>query len=190
MAPPTVPLGIPATIVAGDTVVWDDPIFSDPRGPFGSDLYTLLYELSSPRTRVEGVSATQGGGWRTTLSSDLTSGLKTAGSTAVEPVRYAASVSRAGERYTVLSGTILIEPDPVRLGAYSTPLEQELAEVTATIRRIQTSGLQRYGVGIRNYEKVELKTLYARQASLKEAIRRQRQQGLSRTHLVTFNPSC
>jgi hypothetical protein len=186
-----VPTGIPQRIVAGDTVVWDDPAVADPRGPFTStDGWVLHYHFVAPSGRLSVTATTQGSGWRTTLSASQTSGLRSPTTTEPEAIRYTARVTKASESYSLpsLSGTLILDPDPATLGSYVSEYEQELAEVRAAIRAIQ-KGAQNYTIGDRSVTKADLSTLYARERVLIDAITRARYGGQPTVRLVQFDPA-
>ena len=119
-----VPVGIPKSWRAGDTVKWDDT-FDD----FTStDSWVLTYyfwlpELTSGKNRFDDTSttratveksvqaSTQGSGWRVALTASDT--VDAAGSSCWTPGRwqYHARMSKSGEVYTVAQGEVDVLPN-------------------------------------------------------------------------------
>lgn len=187
MAPPSVPVGIPSEIVAGDTVVWDDSAFGDSRGTFAqADGYTLAYFLTSPNGTAQQVDAvTSALGWRSTLTAAMSSGLKSTGVDAPETVTWFARVSKGGESYTVAKGTLRLQPDPAKLATYTDPIDAELADIEAQIKAAK--GITEYQVPGRSVTR-DLSSLYKRRAALIGAKQRKANGGKFATRSVTFSP--
>lgn len=163
MAPPTVPSGCPAAFVAGDTVVFDDGPFSHPtQGTFGSDLYTPGYEFrNSHGHRETATYATQGSGWRFTLSATQTLALKEADVAGAETLTIVITATLSSERYTVGQGSVVIWPDPVTGQAWASNDEEMLALVRTAIRSLLTSNVTSYSVAGRSFTKTDVPALMA-----------------------------
>lgn len=174
MAPPTVPTGFPARLIAGDTVVFDLGPLSDARGTFASTDYGLTLTITSPGGKVEATGVAQGSGWRITLSADNTRTLKTATELEAETLRWFASCSASDERYTVSSGTALLWPDPASLDGYTSPDERILALLYAKRDGTLDAGLQSYSVQGRAFQLItglDLEKLIAKYESRVSAAR-------------------
>ena len=161
MAPPTIPVGCPSAIVAGDTVVFDDGPFTDAtRGSFGSDLYTLAYQFRNTSGElVSATTAAQGTGWRITISGANTLLLKDPDVVSPETVHVVASVTLSGERYTVWVGTVLLWPDPTTGAGWQSEDEKMLALVRAAIASLLSSNVTSYSIAGRAFTKHDLPTL-------------------------------
>ncbi len=148
MAPPTVPVGVPASLRAGDTVVFDILPISDPAlGNFTSSVYTLLAQFVSGELGLSAQVAAQGTGWRCTLSAANTQGLK-GDSASADSVTWTLSASAGGERYTLVEGTSLLWPDPAQqTSGAKTHARRMLELIEAQIEGRLPADLQSYQIG-------------------------------------------
>ncbi|HKV74576.1 MAG TPA: hypothetical protein VJN95_08655 [Gemmatimonadales bacterium] len=148
MAPPTVPVGVPASLRAGDTVVFDILPISDPAlGNFTSSAYTLLAQFVSGELGLAAQVAAQGTGWRCTLSAANTQGLK-GDSPSPETVAWTLSASAGGERYTLAQGTLLLYPDPAQQTSGAKTHSQTMLElIEAQLEGRLPADLQSYQIG-------------------------------------------
>ena len=141
MAPPTTPIRIPTTLVAGDSATWDDPSFVHPTlGQFdAAGGWTLTYYLVSSGSNLAKPATTQGSGWRTTLTPADTLPLKDAQNDEAELVRWSAAVTQGSDKYTVGDGTLILHPNPQNQTAgYKSHNRQMLDDCNAAVRtRIQ-----------------------------------------------------
>lgn len=159
----TVPTGVPSTIVAGDSAVWDDPSLTHVLyGAFSSTAgWTLTYRLTARSAQLEVVAATQGDGWRTTLTADQTRGLKdTGGPAEPEPLRYTAQLTQGTDAITVRSGFITLEPDPtLQQDGYQSHAQTMLGLVRTAIQDLVTRGVKSAAIQGRAYTKNDLAEL-------------------------------
>lgn len=159
----TVPTGVPSTIVAGDSAVWDDPSFSHANyGAFDSAAgWTLTYRLTARTAQVSVIAAVQGAGWRTELTGDQTRALKdTGGASEPEPVRYTAQVTQGTDALTVATGFITLEPDPsLQAEGYQSHAQTMLGLIRTAIRDLVTRGVKSAAVQGRAYTKNDLAEL-------------------------------
>lgn len=163
MAPPTIPVGIPTSIVAGDSATWDDPALSHALyGSFSSaDGWTLTYRLTGRNGQLTPTTAAQGAGWRSSITAAQTRALKDAGTgVEPEPVSFLAQVSKGSDLFTVLSGVISLFPDPTTLDTGTKSDAQEMLElVRGAIKALVTSGIKSAQIQGRAYTKNDLSEL-------------------------------
>jgi hypothetical protein len=96
----TVPATEPASVVAGDTWTWKIALDDYP-----APAYTLKYRLINASGKIDITAAADGTDHLVTVSSATSAGY-TAGDYA-----FTAWVEKTGERYTVGSGTITVQPN-------------------------------------------------------------------------------
>jgi hypothetical protein len=158
----TVPTGAPASLVAGDSAVWDDPGLSHPRyGSFAStDGWVLTYRLIGPTASLEVVAATQDNGWRTTLTAAQTTALKNDQTADPDTIRVLGQVSQGADLVTVLDTTLQLAADPTTLteGAQSAAVTM-LALVRTAIQDLVVRGVKAAQIQGRAYTKNDLTEL-------------------------------
>jgi hypothetical protein len=166
----------PATIRAGDTVVWEDSPTTDVVGnAIDSSTYTLTTYLRF-NTASEGATAVavaNGTGWRTTITA-ATSANFDAGTWYWQSIATAGTVS-----YTIGSGQLRVE----RSLAYSgtpgavdgrTQAQQDLDAVQAAIRAMVAGGaVQKYTIGNRSLDKIPMADLLRLESKLKAEVNRE-----------------
>ena len=187
MAPPTVPVGFPSVLTAGNTEVWDDAAFSNERGTFlSTDGYALTYELRASGQAASLPGATQGTGWRTTLDTTTSDALRAATSIEAETLRWYAFVTKAGERYPMAQGTALLYPNPTNLATATSADEAELAVVQSAIRTLESGGMSAFQLHGRAVTLLDLPALVKREGQLKARIAAARNGGILPSHQIVF----
>ena len=147
MAPTTVPRDIPPTAIAGDSLVWDEPEVTDPRGPFtAADGWSLSYDFSSEGGSLSVAGAYLSTGWRFTLTPAQTLALKVAADVTAEKVTWQQSAAKSGERYTVRYGRLMLLPDLKTLGPALSYNKKLLAAIEATLAGRATSDMESYHI--------------------------------------------
>lgn len=163
MTPPTIPLGVPTSIVAGDSATWDDPALSHAQyGAFSStDGWVLTYRFTGRKQQATVVGATQGTGWRMAMTAQQTATLKDAGSgVEPEPIQYLAQATKGTDAFTLLSGVVTLFPDPTSLKNGQTSAAQDmLVLVRAAIKSLVTNGIKSAQIQGRAYTKNDLSEL-------------------------------
>lgn len=155
MAPPTVPIGEPTRLRAGDSAIWDILAFSqDDYGYFSStDGWALTYQLIGSSVTVAAAAATQGSGWRTTLTTAQTTSLWDGGGlTDEQAIRWVAYLTKSTERYTIRNGSLVLSPDPSTLPTGVTSLAASMVALwrTAITAFATNNGIQSYSIGSRS----------------------------------------
>jgi hypothetical protein len=168
-------MNIPATIRAGDTVIWRDKAAADLLGnPITSGTYTLTYYL---RTNIATEGATvvatpYGDGWEATISSAVSADFNAG-------VWYWQAVATANTtKHTLGTGQLTVE---AALNYAGTPgafdgrsqAEKDLEAVTAAIRALVASGAKEYTIGGRSFKKQDLNLLIQRESQLKAIVKRE-----------------
>lgn len=124
----------PATIQAGDTVRWQRDLSDYP----ASDGWVLNYRLINAAVKIDVVATAEGDSHLIVISA------ATCAAYAAGEYTWVATVTRAGERYTVGQGTITIKPDwaAASTGADArTPAAKALADLrSALLQWLSTSG--------------------------------------------------
>ena len=160
---------IPATIRAGDTIVWRDDAAADALGNLiTSNAWTLIYYL---RTNAASAGATVTGaaygyGWESTLSAATTAGF-TPGTW-----YWQAIATRASEKHTLGAGQLMVLP---ALSYSGTPgaidgrsqARQDLEAVQTAIRTLIAGGAKAYTIGNRQLTRLDLAELIKREDYLK-----------------------
>lgn len=105
--------GIPAQILQGDSVSWNDNSFVDMNGVnYDSAGYTMQYVLAGPIAQPLVLTSTANGvGWMTTITT-LQSAALVAGQ-----YWWMAQVFATGKRVTVAQGELRVNPDLAAVGA-------------------------------------------------------------------------
>lgn len=176
MAPPTVPVGEPAVIQAGSTVVFDVPDVTTELGRFvPSDGWTLTYYLTSSSAQISAAAdIATAGNWRLTLSATATAALSADGDT-VEAVAWVAIASQDSESYPVRNGRLTLQPSPLQqTSGATTHAERALSLIEAAIEGRLPTGMESYQVQGRAISKIPIADLYKLRASYRAEVRRQR----------------
>lgn len=186
MAPPSVPTGFPARLIAGDTVVFDLGALSSAQGSFTSTDYTLTLVATSPAGMVEATGVAQGTGWRLTLSTTDTKTLKRATELEVETVRWFAHCTSGSERYTPASGQALIWPDPASLDGYLSADERILALIVAKLEGRIEGDVERYTIAGRAFDLLPVAELLKLKAHYSAKVAQARNGGAFQTLAERF----
>lgn len=157
----------PKIFTQGDTVKFDVPATSDAT----SATHTLSCALRG--ASVLTVSGTaSGNGWTVTLTSTQTAAL-TAGS-----YSYSIAASKTGERFTIESGTLIVEADvSVQIAGYDgrSQAEKDLAAVQAEIRaRAGNGATLEYSIGNRSLKRESISALVALESKLRADVAREK----------------
>lgn len=142
MAAP-VPTQEPSIVVAGDTVKWTRSLGDYP----ASDGWTLSYRLINVAGHIDIVATASGADHLVNVPATTTDGWSPG------TYAWAAYVEKAGERYTVDSGTITVKPDlPAQLAGLEARSNARviLEELEAAFKDYVVNGqglVQRYTIG-------------------------------------------
>lgn len=145
----SVPIGIPASFLAGDAAVWDDPsLTSSLYGSFDSTSWTLTYYFSGPAGTVSATAAAQGAGFRTTLTAANTTALKVVDRGEPDTVNWYATVSDGTSRYTILQGVVAVQADPsvASVAAEGSFAQQMVTLYRTAIKGLATGGIKSYAI--------------------------------------------
>jgi len=182
-----VPVGVPTTLVAGDSATFDVPAISDPRGTFSSaDGYLATLEIVGPYTRITLTGSTQDSGWRFALTTSESAGLSSTSQTDPVNLRWSLAVSLSGDRFTLLSGVMVLKPDPSALASYRSTIEAQLAEVRSAIADLLAGRVSSYTIGAHSFTLLDLPTLRKMESSLAASVGAGRRGGMQSIE-VTFN---
>lgn len=192
MAPPTIPTGVPATLIAGDSAVWDDPALSHVLyGAFRStDGWVLTYRFTGPGGQLVVTAATEGSGWRTTLTAEQTRTLKASGaSDGADAIQVLGQVSQGSDAITLIATTLTLQLDPVTQAAGTESYAARMLRVVrVAIEDLVTRGLKSASVQGRSYTKNELGELRALESHYAEQVRSEQAGGRWQTMEVAFVP--
>lgn len=135
MAPPTVPTTPPQRIQAGDSATWDTPAFTHPvYGAFSSAdgwVLTTVFQCGKERLSIT-ASVNADGSWRTALTSAQTKALRGDG-TAPATLRYVGRMVLGSDALSVLSGTLLLYPEPTAAIDITSHAEKMVALLEAAL---------------------------------------------------------
>jgi len=152
MTPPSIPLGIPARIVAGDSVVWDEEAIVDTQlGTFLPSAWSLTYELLGPDARRKHLTAAVvDGRWRATLTPEETAALK-GPVPGDDVVQWTAAVSAGGARYSIRRGVLVLTADPATVTETSLTFALEMVRLwqEAVKAFARNQGISYYQLGAR-----------------------------------------
>lgn len=150
---------IPGEITAGDSISWDDsPTVNNLGDRIAPDTsWTLKYDLRQTGvTNLTLTAATQGDGWRTTLSAAQSAAY------AAGVVYWQAYATNGSDRITLGAGQVQIK---INLAAAANTVEfrsqsqQDLEAVEAAIRALVSGGVKSYTIGGRSVTKSDLAEL-------------------------------
>lgn len=156
---------IPALIYAGDTVKWNQP---------GTDLYTstaswvatfvLRHQTGNDSLTLTG-AADGSGGWNFTITAVQSAALHP------ETHWWQSVVTKASERYTLATGSIIVAANMPASGATydgRTQAQQDLDALRAEMRaRISGGSVMEYSIGNRSLKKMPMPDLIALETKLK-----------------------
>jgi hypothetical protein len=103
----TTPTTVPATVVAGDSIIWQQS-FSD----YPASVWTLKYRLLNATGKIDITAGTSGDDYLVSVSSTTSAGW------VAGDYSYTAWVEKIGERVTVDNGRISISPNLATLNSY------------------------------------------------------------------------
>jgi hypothetical protein len=176
MAPIT-PVGVPAQIVAGDTVKFtvsysDYPI---------SESWTLAIRLAGAAV-LEWDAAwltDDGNVWTVTIPATKTQTLNSSPGVYRWFADVTGSGAYAGEKYTVADGTIVVTANPrqAQNGDFQSQEEKDLAVVEAAIANNLTDGMKAYTIKGRQVVLMDHSELLAERSRLKRAVWRLKHPG-------------
>jgi len=168
---------VPASITAGSTVQWIEPIATDPAGdPATSASWTLQIAF---RTNAAGEGATvngsarSDGGWDVALTAALTTGWASGTWYWQRKITSGTDVFITGSGTTTVQASLDYTGDPAAFDGRS-QAEQDLDAVKAAIRAIISKGARQYSIGSRSYTANDLGLLMQREAQLKAIVARER----------------
>jgi hypothetical protein len=187
MAPSTVPVGEPSAIQAGDTVIFDTHAFTDPSyGAFSSDAgWILTYDWASPTFRLTSAAASQGSGWRTTVTGTETDKLKSG--TKAETLTWAGSFTLSSQKFTLRRGTATLTPNLTTADSFVAHAQQALSLIESAILGRIPSGMESYQIQGRALVKIPLRDLMDLRNYYRAELRSARWGG-NGTLQVVFNP--
>jgi hypothetical protein len=158
---------IPNEITAGDSVSWYDDAFKD---NIGNDIapgdWTLKYALRGKVT-IDITASVVDGQWKSTLAPTDTVDL-----TSATILYWQAYATKGSDKVTLGSGQISVKPSLVDVASSSydgrSQAKKDLDAVQAAIRAVISGGaVQRYVIGNREVQKMQLADLYQIEARLK-----------------------
>lgn len=181
MAPPTIPVGVPASLVAGDSVTWDNLGFTTARyGSFSSTAgYALATILVGPAVGLTVAGTPEGSGWRTSLTPAQTLCLvDSSGAPSPSRVSWLQRVTLAADTFTVASGVLLAFADPAQLdGGSVSENATMLATVKAAIKDVVTLGMSAFQIQGRAVTLHDLGALLKLQAFYTAAVAQEQSPG-------------
>ena len=170
-------MNIPPTIIAGDSLSWNDGAGVDSAGAaLSSPTWTLIYYLRT-NTAAEGATvtgATDGaGGWDFTISAATTANFD-AGAW-----YWQAKATSGASVITLGSGSLTVERSMAYTGTPGavdgrSQAAQDLEAVQTAIRTIVAGGVSQYTIGNRQATKIDLAKLVEREAYLKTIVAREK----------------
>lgn len=177
---------IPATIRAGDTVIWRDLPTTDVTGqPIDSGTHSLTYFIRFNRNNhgATVVGVPDSGGWTFTISSTTSTGFHP------DDTGYWQAVATAlvgGAQTTIGAGSFGVEASLSYTGtptAYDgrTQAQKDLEAVQGAIRALMSGGaVQEYRIGMRSLKRYDLVDLLALESKLKsDVVREQKAQAIA-----------
>lgn len=145
-------MSFPANLTAGDSASWIDVPFMDATGKsYDSRTYALRYELRGPGSPVTINAASSGGGWQSTLTPTISTGM-VAGTWF-----WAAILTATNERITIARGEVNVAPDITAQVANfdgRSQAERALADAEAALASFKSSQgkIKKYVIGSRQME--------------------------------------
>ena len=158
-------MNVPALIYAGDTTKWNEPattLYSSADSWVAT--FALRHATGNDALNITGV-ADGTGGWNFTITAAQTAALHVNGHW------WQIAVTKAGERYTLGTGTLDVQANiPAAGNTYDgrTQTEIDLESLRAEIRARVTGGsVQEYTIGTRSLKKMPMPDLIALESKLK-----------------------
>ena len=168
---------VPASITAGSTQQWIEPVATDPAGdPATSASWTLSITFRT-NTAGEGATVTgtarSDGGWDVALSAATTTSWDAGTWYWQTRINSGSDVVIVGSGTTTVMASLDYSGDP---GAFDgrSQAEKDLDAVQAAIRSIISKGAKQYSIGSRSYTSQDLGQLMQRESQLKAIVARER----------------
>lgn len=167
---------VPATITAGETLVWIEPPATVNDSPATSATWTLQVAFRT-NTAGEGATATgsarSDGGWDVSLSATTTAEWDAGIWYWQKQITSGAVVVVIGSGTTEVLPSLTFTGDPTAFDGRSQS-EQDLDAVQTAIRAIISKGAKQYSIGGRSYTANDLNLLMQRESQLKAIVARER----------------
>lgn len=166
-------MNIPASLVSGDSISWDDNGSSDNLGnAVDSSQYTLSYVFKGKGGSLTVTAATNGLGWRTTITT-------TQSATLPPDIYYwQAYATKSGARQTLGNGQLIIKQNlaaaPAGFDGRS-QAQKDLDAVQAAIRKGGGSGVAEYTIGNRSLKNIPIADLMILESQLKAQVQKEKQ---------------
>ena len=162
---------VPAEIIIGASTTWDDVPTNDSLGNVvDSSLWTLKYEFRGP-TSLTITAATNGTGWRSTLTVTASAAL-TAGTYYWQAIATKGSPT-VTDRLVLATGQMIAKANLTGVsGTYDGRSQAvlDLAAVQAAIRALSTGGVKSYTIGTRQVTRVDMADLLLLESQLKAQV--------------------
>jgi hypothetical protein len=170
-------MNIPSTIIAGDSLSWNDGAGVDSAGiALRSPTWTLIYYLRT-NTAAEGATvtgATDGaGGWNFTIAAATTTNFDAGAWYWQAKATSGASVITLGTGSLTVKASLAYSATPGAIDGRS-QAARDLEAVQAAIRTIIAGGVTQYMIGNRQATKIDLAKLVEREAYLKAIVAREK----------------
>ena len=166
---------VPASIPAGTTVTWIEPVATVNDSPATSASWVLT--VSFRTNAAEGATATGSaradGGWDVSLSASTTESWASGTWYWEKRITSGAVVVVIGSGTTEVLPSLAYTGDPTAFDGRS-QAEQDLDAVQAAIRAIISKGAKQYSIGGRSYTANDLNLLMQRESQLKAIVARER----------------
>jgi hypothetical protein len=183
--PPTIPVGIPDRLTAGDTWKWTLSLGDFPP----SDGYAITYSFRGPSVLANAdVTVTPG-------TSDYAVVVAKAKTAPLTPGTYSwtCHATKAGERLQAASGVVTVDPDPeaADAGELQPHAEKMLAIIEAALSGRLTSDMQSYQIAGRAITKIPVLELKQLRRQYRSELRGKRNGGKATTTVrLTFGRPC
>ncbi len=179
MAPVTIPSTEPTRVIAGDTWRWDRSV--DGYTPGGG--WSLTYAVRGKGTlTLTGAANAANTAWEITAPSSQTAALPAG------VYEWVAFVTSGSERYTVLRGSLTVEPNLVlaKAGDRQTHEERMLEAINARLEGRIEADMEKYQLEARLVERIPFEQLLAARSRYAFAVRLQRNGGRTPQGEVQF----